>query len=698
MDNDFILTEQGVGSPVPVGKVGGEAGPNRPSASDCGISSVSDQAEVSNNTTGTAEEEETSAFTPKSSLRRTPLKEKYKVEDKSSVGDNTILTPTDIQNKLNQIEKANNIGEKVTKRKRLNDSPQEANEDDKKKVNDLKANLAKICKQIGHLEKVVREMYKPKRELTDTATRLALYAENLRQIKLDNLPDVLGEKPQREKGEEETQILRDQMSAMEKKYKKELEKVAEELKELQITQNGDETKNKIKCNGCKLAEEKEQKRQKLKSDETFDHFINIAEEDWESEVFPKLSEEMIPIWEAPSGWDIALPCNNDIDCNDRTVKRAIDKFGGKDGLRKQKKRRGEVALMTHSLGFPDHDGNISDINTWLYYPILTDKESIEDARDEDIFESVKSIKRYMIENNRAYLAVPEIEGVVGTIVKRAVEYLFFGLNIKVALFKNNKEKPTNFARQTSQARSIADDAKESKKPRRPKGDAVVIKMGDMKYADLLKTVKGAINPSEIGVDVKQIKETRKGELLVAIQNGTDKAEVLKSEIRGKFPNATVLLRKDKKVLHIKNLDSITTEEDVREAVAKITTLDKNNFEVRALRPAFGNKQNVTVVIGVEEANKLLQVGYIKIGWMRCRILERKEEIKCFRCWKYGHKKTECTGPNRENSCLKCSKEGHKAINCPNKEYCVNCGKEGHQTGSFKCNSKNNSARPLEIMQ
>lgn len=53
VDNiEFKRTAQGFGTPVPVGEAGGKAGPPRPSASDCGIHMVGDQANESNNITG----------------------------------------------------------------------------------------------------------------------------------------------------------------------------------------------------------------------------------------------------------------------------------------------------------------------------------------------------------------------------------------------------------------------------------------------------------------------------------------------------------------------------------------------------------------------------------------------------------------------------------------------------------------------
>ncbi|KAK9716863.1 hypothetical protein QE152_g24483 [Popillia japonica] len=54
------------------------------------------------------------------------------------------------------------------------------------------------------------------------------------------------------------------------------------------------------------------------------------------------------------------------------------------------------------------------------------------------------------------------------------------------------------------------------------------------------------------------------------------------------------------------------------------------------------------------------------------LIERKPELKCYKCWEYGHIKSVCTGPDREWLRLKCAKEEHKATACPNEPYCVHC--------------------------
>ncbi|KAK9738757.1 hypothetical protein QE152_g9623 [Popillia japonica] len=212
------------------------------------------------------------------------------------------------------------------------------------------------------------------------------------------------------------------------------------------------------------------------------------------------------------------------------------------------------------------------------------------------------------------------------------------------------------------------------------------------YADLLRTVKAKVNPSEIGVELSEVRQTKKGELLLKVQNGPDKAETLKREITEKLPSTVAAKVVTNKVLHMKGLVEVTTLEEVVDVIAREISVSADTFKVRSLRPAFGNKQNpafgnkqnVTVIMPAAAAGKLIRMQKIKIGWMRCRIEDREEDKKCYRCWEHGHFKAECKGPNRERLCMKCAGEGHKANECQNSPYCIHCKGEGRQSESFKC--------------
>lgn len=62
-----------------------------------------------------------------------------------------------------------------------------------------------------------------------------------------------------------------------------------------------------------------------------------------------------------------------------------------------------------------------------------------------------------------------------------------------------------------------------------------------------------------------------------------------------------------------------TVEDISGAVG----IESKSFEVRVLRPAYVQKEIVTI-----ETEQLIQLGQIKIGWINCKLVERgKSNIK-----------------------------------------------------------------------
>ncbi|KAG5866203.1 hypothetical protein JTB14_001924 [Gonioctena quinquepunctata] len=94
--------------------------------------------------------------------------------------------------------------------------------------------------------------------------------------------------------------------------------------------------------------------------------------------------------------EILFSCNSDIESQYKGVGRAIEKFGGKHILKNQNRKKGEVAMMTHTLGFPDANGDFKQEARWLHYPILSNRANSTDDDDKLLFQSLKTIKARLI--------------------------------------------------------------------------------------------------------------------------------------------------------------------------------------------------------------------------------------------------------------------------------------------------------------
>lgn len=121
------------------------------------------------------------------------------------------------------------------------------------------------------------------------------------------------------------------------------------------------------------------------------------------------------------------------------------------------------------------------------------------------------------------------------------------------------------------------------------------------------------------------------------------------------PNPTI-------TIEIRDLDCLTTKEDVQEALIRET--DKTtDFKVHVFDANSREQKMALATADGETASLLLRNGRIKIGWMNCRIRQRLTVTRCHRCLDYGHIKVNCKGPDRSAACWKCGKDGHKANEC-----------------------------------
>lgn len=227
---------------------------------------------------------------------------------------------------------------------------------------------------------------------------------------------------------------------------------------------------------------------------------------------------------------------------------------------------------------------------------------------------------------------------------------------------------------------------------RSKGDALIVGVKGEKttYADLLKRMRDDPKLKELGENVVKTRRTQSGEMLFELKRDPEvKSAAFKALVETALGSeAQVRAMSQETIVEAKNLDEVTTENEVKAVLTRVEYLGDVPMSIR-LRKAYGSTQTASIRLSIAAANRLLEIDRVKIGWavvsFRAIPREPKEMTRCFKCMDFGHQARNCTGPDRSKLCRKCGNEGHVAKDCKKQPRCMLC-KEGndHMTGGFKC--------------
>nr|XP_041633508.1 uncharacterized protein LOC121503279 [Drosophila kikkawai] len=118
------------------------------------------------------------------------------------------------------------------------------------------------------------------------------------------------------------------------------------------------------------------------------------------------------------------------------------------------------------------------------------------------------------------------------------------------------------------------------------------------------------------------------------------------------------------VFVIRNLVAITTEREIRTALAEQYQLSDRAVRIRSLRPGYGESKTAVFSLLCSMAKEVRRRGEVRIGWTRCRVREREGPPRCIRCLELGHIAIRCKSPvDKSGYCIKCGEAGHKAAAC-----------------------------------
>lgn len=234
-------------------------------------------------------------------------------------------------------------------------------------------------------------------------------------------------------------------------------------------------------------------------------------------------------------------------------------------------------------------------------------------------------------------------------------------------------------------------SEEKAKIKKPKTDAFIIKPTDgHSYSEVLKNLRSRLNPEKAEVNIKAIRRTKDGSLLLQLAKGEKITETFTEAIKSTLLDTAELRElKPKTTVELRDLDSFTTNEEVTDAIKSLLKNPSADFKVHVGAPNLREQKRATITLSSEDASTLLKEERVKIGWVRCKMRICNITKRCFKCFRSGHTRFECNGPDRTNLCIKCGEPGHQIKDCKNKPKCCLCEENGfknleHKPGSYSC--------------
>ncbi|KAM8702186.1 hypothetical protein ACLKA7_000744 [Drosophila subpalustris] len=241
-------------------------------------------------------------------------------------------------------------------------------------------------------------------------------------------------------------------------------------------------------------------------------------------------------------------------------------------------------------------------------------------------------------------------------------------------------------------------------PRKPKGalstkvrpDALVIKtVGEVTYADLLRKVKQDEKLHGLGEAVSRIRRTQQGELLLQLNISGEDTSAFRTLI-GETLGETAEIRSlsHRVTIECKDLDEITTAKDIVDALRSQMEITDAAVDDINLRKGYGGTQTASIRLPAESARKALSAGLLKVGWVRCRLRERVNITKCYRCLEFGHLARHGRSEvDRSKMCRRCGKYGHLAKDCKEEPQCMFCKDKGSDWKHIAGSERQNQRRP-----
>ncbi|KMQ82830.1 hypothetical protein RF55_21733, partial [Lasius niger] len=195
--------------------------------------------------------------------------------------------------------------------------------------------------------------------------------------------------------------------------------------------------------------------------------------------------------------------------------------------------------------------------------------------------------------------------------------------------------------------------------------AITTMSDETTYKKLMQLAKRNISLEELKIDDIDCRRAMTGGLLLQIhgKDNQSKAEQLTDKLQSLFAsNKNIKVYKPQQMaeLRIMGIDDAITCEDIVQTIVKISGCRVSEVRIGPIRIAGRGMGTVWVRCPLTAANKLAEMGKIKVGWFSARVeMLPGRRLHCFRCLRPGHAKGQCTAEDFSNRCYNWSDIGHK---------------------------------------
>ncbi|XP_031333717.1 uncharacterized protein LOC116163753 [Photinus pyralis] len=224
--------------------------------------------------------------------------------------------------------------------------------------------------------------------------------------------------------------------------------------------------------------------------------------------------------------------------------------------------------------------------------------------------------------------------------------------------------------------------------RRPRSEAVLIKLkGGNGMEDILRRVR-QVDMTGVDTKIVGITKTRTGDILLRVEWGVGKVTPVHNTIKAAITDRDVMLLEENCKIAIRDLDAVTTKEEVLEAIMRAAP--EARCRVKDMVQTDRGQMAAYVFVDRVTAEEVVKRGYLRVGLTSCRVRIVTELVRCLRCWEVGHLAAKCQGADRSRMCFKCGGEGHQARECTGADACFVCEKaepgsgKGHRAYTKAC--------------